>query len=59
MIKIYKRALQVSTDKWFGRENRKWILQKINDPKHRNRIARNRKSKTALKNRIDHHSHHT
>ncbi|KAF2879245.1 hypothetical protein ILUMI_26932 [Ignelater luminosus] len=33
MKEIYQRALIPSVDKWFGKENRDWLLQEDNDPK--------------------------
>lgn len=39
MVKIYEKGLLPSTDSWFGRENRNWVLQEDNDPKHRSRVC--------------------
>lgn len=37
MVKIYQRALLPSAQRWFIRNNKHWLLQEDNDPKHRSR----------------------
>lgn len=39
MVKIYRRDLLPSAQKWLIRKNKKWLLQEDNDPKHRSRLC--------------------
>lgn len=37
MVKIYRKFLVPSAERWFGSDTSQWILQEDNDPKHRSR----------------------
>lgn len=39
MLELYKSGLLKSAEKLYGKDNRDWILQEDNDPKHRSRLC--------------------
>ena len=39
MLQIYEHGLRISAEKMFGANNKDWILQEDNDPKHRSHLS--------------------
>lgn len=52
MLKIYKKALLFSVERWFGRTNQNWILQEDNEPKHRSGLCTQWKEESDI-NQLD------
>lgn len=48
MILLYKKGLLKSAEKLFGRNNRDWLLQEDNDPKHRSRLCQQWKEENRI-----------
>ncbi|KMQ87689.1 transposable element tcb1 transposase [Lasius niger] len=48
MLKIYKKALLPSAERWFIDKNEDWILQEDNDPKHRSKLCTEWKKQSGI-----------
>lgn len=48
MLKIYKKCLLSTAERWFIRKNEGWILQEDNDPKYRSKLCTEWKEQSGI-----------